>query len=126
MPACPDGKQAFAIRTPPDSYIDLLPIGTAACGSVPAVCLADFEQNATDKTTDDFYQALASMARSSTSGTRIIPAFNLPDTRFSYFVDLSPAAMDLPANQVVTGCGTGIDTKNQSIFRIESLVSSGK
>ncbi len=125
-PACPAGEEAFAIRTPPGSYIDLLPAGTATCGTVPAVCLADFEQNATEKTTDDFYQALSSMAQSSAAGIRIMPSFNLPDARFSYFVALSPLSLEQPADQVISGCGSTIETKNQSIFRIDSLVSSVK
>jgi len=121
--ACPVGQAAFAIKPTPDSYIDLKPDGTTQCGFAPAVCLSDFNQNGSQKSIDDFYQVLFSLAQSGSSGIRIIPSINLLDAKFHYFVNDPTHNLLLPAKQVLSGCATEIRTNNQSIYQIESLVS---
>jgi hypothetical protein len=119
-PVCDSGQHPFVMQVTRDSYIDLIPDGTRACGVVPEVCLSDFDQHGTEKASDEFFQTLLSMARSSHTGTRIMPAINLVDTRFHYFVDLAAPSAEVVADQVIVGCAVEVGTKNQSIYQLMS------
>jgi hypothetical protein len=122
-PACDAGSQPFVIRAYPGSYIDVLAEPGGACGYLPEVCLADFDRRATDKTNDDFVQALISMARSEPGGLRITAAMNLTDARFHYFV--SPVGEPLAADrQLASGCAAETLTRNESIFKVGGLTSA--
>ena len=116
---------AFAYRAAPASYIDVIPSGAGRCGFVPEVCLANFDRYGMDKSSDDFFQLLDSMAQSSPSGLRLVSAINLLDARSYYFVDLqAPASAGPQRNQIISGCALQINTKNQTIYQIVSSSSS--
>ena len=119
-PSCPPDRQPFVFQALPESHVDLLP-GTSkdACGQVPGVCLADFDRNATQKTTDDLIQEVLTLARSSPGGIRITPALNQLDARFGYFIDTMPAADASPAGQLESGCAALIETRNSRLYQIE-------
>ncbi len=122
-PVCALKQQAFVIRALPEAYIDLVPDGSNHCGLLPDVCLADFSRNATDKTSDDFIQAVVALAESSRGGIRLIPAMNLLDAKFQYFAALPAQSRHAPAGQLFSGCADEIVLKNASIFRIVSLTT---
>lgn len=118
-PICASGQQAFVIRADPASYIDLISGGTKTCGMVPDVCLADFAKNGTQGPVDDFYRDLLSLARTSKAGLRIMPAINLLDGQFHYFVADDPSILNsISSGQVISGCAIETCSKNQSIFQI--------
>jgi hypothetical protein len=123
-PFCPPGQRAFVVNAAPGSYIDIVPESKTQCGLVPTVCLSDFDKNGSEKSSDDFFGKLLSLAQSSRTGIRIMPALNLIDLEFHYFIDLSPQRLARPANQLVSGCALQILTKNQSIYRIVSYATA--
>jgi hypothetical protein len=123
---CPAKQNSFAIRTNPDSYIDVISQGTRNCGSTPDICLSDFKKRVTENNDDDFYQELLSLTQQSQTVTRIIPAVDLQDANFHYFVVADPGLLLGPAGQIVSGCAAQIRTKNQSIYQIESLLPPGQ
>ncbi len=115
-PACAFGREPFVIITNPGSYINVVPDATENCGLIPTVCMGDFEKNGTQKTVDDFFQKLLSLAQSSRDGLRIMPAINLLDAKFHYFVSTSSEILFAPSGQVISGCATEIRTASQSIY----------
>jgi hypothetical protein len=119
-PVCVSEQHPFVIQVTRESYIYLIPDGTGRCGVVPEVCLSDFDRHGTEKSSDDFFQDLLSMARSSGTGIRITPGINLVDARFHYFVDrVAPNAV-VSRTQTLTGCAIEVLTKNQSIYQVVS------
>ncbi len=117
-PACPASQRAFAFRAAPSAYIDVV-AGSGRCGSVPEVCLSDFERYGTEKSSDDFFQLLLSTAKSSPSGLRLNSAINLLDAKSGYFVDLAAASSPVPQrNQVISGCAFEVNTLNQTVYQI--------
>ena len=121
-PACPEEQVPFVAQFHPQSYLDILPEGQAACGIVPEICLGDFDRNGLVKTADDFYQDLLARSRSSESGIRVIPAINLLDTKFRYFIMSHDRAPDLTSSGVFSGCAIEFNTSNQRIFQVESFM----
>ncbi|MFH1183804.1 MAG: hypothetical protein V1755_02045 [Chloroflexota bacterium] len=119
-PVCPADQESFVVRTQPDSYVDVLPGATNGCGVVPRICLADFDKNATDKANDDVVQAMLEAAKASPGGIRIIPAMNLLDHRFSYFISPIRGMPAAPSGQQVSGCAALIETRNSRLYQIES------
>ena len=119
-PVCSAGQESFVLRTQPESYVDILPGATNGCGLVPRICLADFDKNATDKANDDVVQAMLAAAKASPGGVRIIPAMNLLDHRFSYFISPIRGIPPAPTGQPVSGCAALIETKNSRLYQIES------
>jgi hypothetical protein len=121
VPVCPANQRAFAFRAAPAAYVDVLAEAGNRCGFVPEICLADFDQYGTEKSSDDFYQALLSLAGSSPSGLRLNIAINLFDAKSYYFVDLAaPASLAPQRNQVISGCALEQTTRNQTILQIVS------
>lgn len=119
-PDCPSGQRPFAVRAFPESYIDLFP-GDNQCGLMPEICLSDFDANSIEKTVDDFYQQLYSLVKDDNTNVRIIPALDLIDERLHYFYVFQSKLPDTSRSNVMTGCAVEIETKNQSIYRIESV-----
>ena len=120
-PVCPGNQRAFAFRAPPAAYVDVVAGSQGRCGFVPEVCLVDFDRYGTEKSSDDFYQALLSMAESSPAGMRVNIAINLLDSKSYYFVDLSaPASLAAQRNQTISGCALEQNTRNQTIYQIVS------
>lgn len=125
-PSCPSQQIPFVIETPPGSYIDLVKDGTAQCGFIPEVCLSDFQENNTEKLTDDYYQMLMSLAKAEAGSARIIPANNLIEEKFHYFFISKERLPNDPAVDSLSGCAIEIKTQNQSIYQVESILSTGK
>ena len=120
MPSCPSQQEPFVMEVHQGSYIDLLRDGRTQCGFVPEVCFSDFEKNNTEKKVDDFYQELLLLTRNNDTNVRIIPAIDLINEEFHYFY-VPHGLKDSSSLDVVSGCATEIKTKNQSIFRVESI-----
>lgn len=123
VPSCPSGQQPFALRIEPESYLDLFP-NNDKCGLVPEICLKDFEQNSVEKTVDDFYQKLDSLVKTDNTNVRIIPALDLVGGRDHYFYVLQSRLPNISQSNLITGCAVEIETKNQSIYRIESIAAN--
>jgi hypothetical protein len=123
---CLVDEQRYIIEAHPGSYIDLIKARSAQCGSLPQVCLDDFEDNNVELKIDDYYQKLVALAASNGSNFRLIPAIDLIDNEFHYFY--------IPLNQLprhgssdlIAGCGIEIKTRNQSIFQVKSVLSKEK
>ncbi len=109
------------VRAAPQTYVDVLPTSNHRCGLVPEVCLGDLDAHATDKSNDDFVQALLKLAKDSPTGIRIIPTMDLVDPSFHYFVSPLDHGLPVPAGQSVSGCATEIFTLNGSLYQVESL-----
>jgi hypothetical protein len=125
-PSCPAPQQPFAVAVHHGSYVDLVPDGTAGCGFVPKVCLGDFQKNNIEKSSDDYYQTILSLTASASADVRIIPAIDLIKEKFHYFVFIPERLAVDSIDHVVEGCATEIETQNQSIFYVESIVSDVK
>jgi len=123
-PVCSSNQEPFVINSPPESYVDLV-LDDARCGLMPEICFEDFDKNGIEKSVDDFYQKLHSMTVEVNTDVRIIPAIDLIEKKFHYFyVSKEKLQMDSSPN-LISGCATEIWTKNQSINRIESILSYG-
>jgi hypothetical protein len=120
VPSCLSQQEPFVMEVHQGSYIDLVRDGRTQCGFVPEVCFSDFEKNNTEKKVDDFYQELLLLTRNDDTNVRIIPAIDLIHEEFHYFY-VPQGLKDSSSLDVVSGCGTEIKTKNQSIFRVESI-----
>ncbi|HEX5837376.1 MAG TPA: hypothetical protein VFY26_06070 [Anaerolineales bacterium] len=124
LPACPAGQNPFAIDIHAGTYIDLVNERSLHCSAVPRVCLGDFETNNIEKQIDDYYQRLLSLAEGEESGIRIVPALNLVEDEFHYFYLSTTRFPDV--RDFVTGCATEIQTKNQTIYQVESIIFGNK
>ena len=120
VPECPSEQVPFVAQFHPQSYIDILPHGKKACGVVPEVCMNDFDRNGLEKTADDFYQELLVRSQSSESGIRVIPAINVMDAKFRYFIMSYDQAPNLSSSGMFSGCAVEFNTTNQRIFQVES------
>lgn len=116
---CPTGEEQVAVRVYPGSYIDLVHNGV--CGLVPSVCMGDLERNGTDKTTDDFFQALVQQAKNYYPVMRVMVAPNLAKGPSGYIIG-TPSQLD-PTRDFSEGCATLIRTTNQNIYKIDSISS---
>jgi hypothetical protein len=124
LPVCPIEQEPFVVGLHSGSYIDLLKDGSTQCGIVPEVCLNDFEENNTEKTVDDFYQKIISLTKD--SNARIIPAIDLIGEKFHYFYVTHDKLPDVSSFGLISGCATEIETKNQSIYQVESMLPYGR
>jgi len=120
-PSCPSQQVPFTIQVHQGSYIDLLKDGTTRCGVAPEICLSDFEKNNTEKTIDDYYQELLLLTKNSDTNVRIIPAVDFVHDRFHYFYVSHSRIPGDSTVRLMTGCAIKIETKNQSIYEIESI-----
>jgi hypothetical protein len=124
LPSCAPEHEPFVMGVQQGSYIDLIKDGTAQCGIAPEVCLSDFEKNNTEKNIDDYYQELLLLTKNNDTNVRIIPAIDLVKEEFHYFYVPHSSLKGSSALNVVSGCATEIKTKNQSIYRVESILSN--
>jgi hypothetical protein len=125
-PACSPEQRPFAIRVNPGSYIDIVPVEHAPCGLAPEICLDDYRNHHTEISIDDFYQELDALVSSSPSETRIIPTLNLLDGFFQYFVATDRQVFANSPGNLFSGCAVRIETENQRIFLIESILPSNE
>jgi len=125
VPECPHSQEPFAIKSYPDSYVELV-YDNNDCGLVPKICLSDFDMNSVERTVDDFYQKLYGLANESKTDVRIIPAVDLVDRNFYYFFISSEKLQSDTSSNLILGCATRIRTKNQRIYQVESVVTEGK
>jgi hypothetical protein len=120
VPACSPEQKPFVIQVYRDSYIDLVKEGTSRCGSVPAVCLNDFEKNNVEKSADDYYQHLFLFVRRVEGTVRIVPSIDLVQEKFHYFYFPQDKIRQASLG-IVSGCALEVDTKNQSIYQVEGV-----
>ncbi|HJS17971.1 MAG TPA: hypothetical protein VJ785_04440, partial [Anaerolineales bacterium] len=120
VPSCSPDEKPFVTRFPSGSYVDLVS-EPRECGLAPEICLNDFERNGVEKKVDDFFQKLYSLAEES-NGVRVQPAVNFMDGKLKYFLISEETIRDgLPPGNV-SGCAIGIETLNQSIYQVESII----
>ncbi|HEY2980406.1 MAG TPA: hypothetical protein VGJ22_04425 [Anaerolineales bacterium] len=119
-PACPDGQLPYVIELDPRSYVNIVPDGVSACGGLPNVCSSDFVANGTEKSIDDFFQALMEVSGSSQEVTHLVPAVNLIDDKFHYFIGPAARFEAAGSNHLLAGCAVEIRTDNQRIYQVES------
>jgi len=124
LPTCLAQQEPFAMEVHQGSYIDLIKDGTTQCGFAPEVCLSDFEKNNTEKKVDDYYQKLLTLTKNNDTNVRIIPAIDLVNEEFHYFYVPHSRLKGSSSLNVVSGCATEIKTKNQSIYRVESILTN--
>jgi hypothetical protein len=120
VPVCNDGQVPFAIKPYYGSYVDLIS-KNGNCGLVPKICLRDFEKNGMEKSVDDFYQSLYSLSINNQANDRIVPAINFVETRFRFFYFPLNENPDRFSSRLITGCAIEVDTKNQTIYQVESI-----
>jgi hypothetical protein len=125
QPLCPTQQKPFAMEFHSGSYVDLVKDASTRCGVVPEVCLSDFEENNTEKMIDDFYQKIISLTNDSDANVRIIPAIDLIGEKFHYFYISHDKLPDVSSFGLISGCATEIETKNQSIYQVESISRHG-
>jgi len=123
--ACPVDEQPFVIESHPGSYIDLIQDKSKQCGSLPQVCLGDFEKNNVELKIDDYYQKLVAIAGNEGGSFRLMPVLNLIENDFHYFY-IPLDEIHPNGSALIAGCGIEIDTKNQSIFRVKSVLSNNE
>ena len=123
-PECSASWRPFVINPHPEFYVDLV-FDKSRCGLMSEICFEDFDRNGVEKSVDDFYQEVYSMTVETNTDVRIIPAVDLIEKKFHYFyVPAERLQMD-SSPSLISGCATEIRTKNQSIYRIESILSDG-
>jgi hypothetical protein len=125
VPACPTQQKPFVVQAYPDSYIDLVKQGTSQCGSVPAVCFDDFEENNTEKSRDDYYQHTLLFVERAEGTVRIVPAIDLVQEKFHYFY-FPQENVGHSSFGLVSGCAIEVETKNQRIYQVEAVASDTK
>jgi len=121
VPVCLSNQQPFAIEIHQGSYIDLIKDGAQGCGFLPEVCLSDFDKNNIEKSVDDYYQYLLQHLGENTGNARIIPAFDLVGGKFHYFYIPHDKFPYIDSSGLMTGCAVDIETKNQTIYQVESI-----
>jgi hypothetical protein len=125
VPACPSELRPFVIQVYRNSYIDLVKDGASRCGFVPEVCLHDFEANNVEKSVDDYYQHLLLVVQRAEETVRIVPAIDWVQEKFHYFY-FPKDKIQQASSDILSGCATEVDTKNQSIYQVEQLSPATK
>jgi hypothetical protein len=125
-PACSLDQRSFVIAVNPGSYLDLVKDENISCGLAPTICYPDFLKHNTEMYIDDFYQGLDALAAASQTDMQIIPTINLLDGYFQYFVISDRQAISSSSQGLLLGCATRIQTENQRIFLVESILPSDK
>lgn len=126
VPACAAPQKPFIIHAYQGSYIDLIKDNTSSCGAIPDVCLNDFEKNNIEKSTDDYYQHLLHFAKSNEGNIRIIPALDLVQEKFHYFYFPQLDRSRSDSLGLLMGCASEVETKNQSVYLVETIVADVK
>jgi hypothetical protein len=124
VPSCSPQQEPFVMEVHQGSYIDLIKDGTTQCGFVPEVCLSDFEKHNTEKEIDDFYQELLLLIKNNNTNVRLIPAIDLVNEQFHYFYVPHGRIKGSSSLDLLSGCATEIETKNQSIYQVESILTN--
>ncbi|HTX78840.1 MAG TPA: hypothetical protein VMC62_04190 [Longilinea sp.] len=119
---CPVDQKAFTIQVPKDSYLDVVPDGLATCGKVPEVCLADLLANGKNEVTDDFYMMIVGAAQTSSEPIRVLPAINLTDQSYSYFIGEKSLLEPANSDGLISGCAVKVPTQYQTVYRVESVI----
>jgi hypothetical protein len=125
-PVCGAPQKPFVIHAYRGAYIDLIKDNTALCRAIPDVCLNDFEKHNVEKSTDDYYQHLLLFARSHEENIRIIPAIDLVQDKFHYFYFPQPDRSSSDSLGLLMGCAREVETKNQSVYLVETIVADVK
>ncbi|MFH1185952.1 MAG: hypothetical protein V1755_13075 [Chloroflexota bacterium] len=123
-PNCPAEQVAFATTLRAGRHIDLVPEGTAACGTLPGVCLEQFKSfgAANDPSDAAVFADLAAVAEASVA--RVFVGNDLLGGRPHVFIGAA-SALDVGDKAVIGGCATETQIKGRpSTYEIRS-VSSG-
>ena len=78
-------------------------------------------RNNTEKSVDDFYQTLFDFMEQDELNARLIPAINLLDGKFHYFYTSVEQFAGVTESEVISGCAVEVLTKNQTIYKVQSL-----
>ena len=122
---CPAGQIAYEAEITPGTYVDLVPDGTAACGTAPSVCLGAFRSYiaANDPSDSAVFEQLAAAARK--SAVRLFAANNLVDARPHLFIG-SASSPELVGAAWVPGCAAETQVRGRpSILTIQSIAVGG-
>jgi hypothetical protein len=121
-PSCTQDQTPFVIQINPGSYVDLV-FDDQNCGLIPSLCLSDFDKHGVEKSVDNFYRRLLSLAQGSKSDVRVLPALNLVDASIRYFHISNNLTPDgLPQGRW-SGCAVENDTRNLTIYNVKSITS---
>jgi len=123
-PLCPDGQTPFALQVNAGSYIDII-ADNQPCGFAPQICRQDFWENGTERDIDQVYQRLFELVQRSNTATRIIPANDLFNYGFYYYVGDPALLVSGDPAQLLSGCATEIETNKHNIYSIETIVRPG-
>jgi len=126
LPVCPARQEPFVLETHDGSYVDLVKKGSSTCGMIPEVCLHDFESNNVERQVDDYYQAILALIEGSPGNARIISAIDQVKSQPHYFFishDKMPGDL---SSGLITGCAVEINTQNQSIYEVKSILPGAR
>ncbi|MFN2120592.1 MAG: hypothetical protein ACK2T0_09395, partial [Anaerolineales bacterium] len=123
-PSCPPDQAPYVAAVNPGSYVDLIPAG-ARCGTLPDVCLAEFNSygGANDPSDAAFIEAISSHAAG--ASLRLFDANNLLDGRPHVFA--APHSLPgLTSAGQISGCATETQVKGRpSIYLLQSVTVNG-
>jgi hypothetical protein len=123
--SCPVGQVPYAAEVPAGSYVDLVPVGSLACDSVPEICVSQLQEYAASSDPSDaqMFAQLAGFAQS--SAARIFAANDLVNGKPHFFA-ASADALKVPGAALVTGCAAETTIRGRpSIYAIQTITFVG-
>ncbi len=121
-PHCPADQTPFAVVVNPGSYIDLVPGEGSFCTRVPEVCLGDFKANMSANDPSDQQVVQQFLALSASGATRILPANDLLQNKYFFFVGPSADFHAASAAYRISGCAVPITIpKRTPLYQIRSV-----
>lgn len=119
--SCGSDEVGYGVVASAGSFIDLVPPGGDSCGSLPEVCLADFEHYSKGNDPSDAQVFAELGSRATTSVIRVFAANDLVSGRPHLFVS-EPLGSVMPNNAIITGCATETLIKGRpSIYDIKFI-----
>jgi hypothetical protein len=122
---CPANQAPFAATLSAGSYVDLVPDGLASCGSLPEVCMRDFQKYSKSNDPSDAQAYDELVGRSGSSVIRVFPANDMVSGRAHLFVG-STEVLKVRGSVLISGCATETQIKGRpSLYTIQAVVPAG-
>ena len=120
-PACTAEQVSYAAIIDAGSYIDILPDGTASCGTIPEVCLSVFQANRGSNDPSDAATLDVLVSGASGGAKRIFASTDMVSGRPHLFVG-NASGLNVPNHSVITGCaGEARVVGRPSVYVIQTV-----